>query len=139
MNHFLKKVNIDHLVSCDSAGTISHHAGEPPDARMSATAAKRGLTFTGRARAFCSEDFDRFDIILAMDKANREDLLALSENKEQSDKIALFCQYLRHHDDNEVPDPYYGHIDGFEHVMDLMEDGCENLIEQLQQSLNSSS
>ena len=106
---------------------------------MSATAAKRGITFDGRARAFRNEDFDRFDLILTMDKANQKDLLSLSKNKEQSDKIVPFCQYLRHHDDKEVPDPYYGHIDGFEHVMNLMEDGCNHLIEQLQQRLNSSS
>lgn len=139
MRHFLKKAGIDHIISCDSAGTISQHAGEAPDPRMSATAAKRGFTFEGCARAFLTTDFDRFDLIIPMDKDNRDDLLKLSKNKEQRKKVTPFCEFLRHHDDDQVPDPYYGHIDGFEHVMDLMEDGCEHLIEQLQQRLDLSS
>lgn len=121
-------------IQCDSAGTISAHQGNPPDPRMSAAGRQRGLPMTGRARGVTLSDFDSFDLILAMDHANLEDLKHMAPSDEARTKIRLFCGFCREHEANEVPDPYYGGDQGFEHVLDLLEDGCEGIYEYLRES-----
>jgi protein-tyrosine phosphatase len=132
MRHWIKKAGKANDITCDSAGTIGHHVGEAPDSRMSASAAKRGYTFTGRSRKFIAEDFHRFDLILAMDQANFDDICAMAKDAEKINKVRLFCDFVQAFDDSEVPDPYYGGAAGFEHVMDLMEDGCQCLLQQIE-------
>lgn len=118
-------------ILCDSAGTLDAHAGNSPDPRMSAAGKRRGLPMTGRARGVRREDFENFDLIIAMDQANRSDLQTIAPNPEAMEKVRLFCEYCRNHDDSEVPDPYYGGPKGFEHVLDLLEDGCEGLLKDI--------
>ena len=118
-------------VLCDSAGTISAHQGNPPDPRMTAAGKRRGLPMTGRARGVTQSDFERFDLILAMDRSNLEDLKHMAPNDAAQAKIRLFCDFCRTHDAKEVPDPYYGGAHGFERVLDLLEDGCEGILEHL--------
>jgi len=114
----------------DSAGTIGYHVGEPPDSRMSAAGEKRGIVFTGHSRQFRIEDFQEFDLIVTMDESNRQGVLQLALGPEAEAKVRPFCSFVTRHPDQEVPDPYYGGEDGFEHVMDLMEDGCEGILRE---------
>lgn len=118
-------------VLCDSAGTISAHQGNPPDPRMTAAGKRRGLPMTGRARGVTQSDFERFDLILAMDQSNLEDLKHMAPNDAAQAEIRLFCDFCRTRDAKEVPDPYYGGAHGFERVLDLLEDGCEGILEHL--------
>ncbi len=118
-------------IQCDSAGTLDAHAGNSPDPRMSAAGKRRGLPMTGRARGVRREDFEKFDLIIAMDYANRSDLQTIAPHSAAMEKVRLFCEFCRNHDDKEVPDPYYGGPQGFEHVLDLLEDGCNGLLESI--------
>lgn len=128
LRHLTEEKGLSSKVEIDSAGTIGYHVGEPPDARMSAAAKKRGIIFTGRSRQFSRQDFEDFDLIVTMDESNRQGVLQLAENSGHEAKVRPFCSFVTCHRDQEVPDPYYGGSEGFEHVMDLMEDGCEGII-----------
>ncbi|MDH5357744.1 MAG: low molecular weight phosphotyrosine protein phosphatase [Gammaproteobacteria bacterium] len=105
----------------DSAGTHAYHVGEQPDSRAQQTAHKRGVKLSNiRARKVASSDFEHFDHILAMDSDNYSMLLAASP-KEHHHKVKRFLEYTPEHPENDVPDPYYGGQNGFEHVFDLVE------------------
>lgn len=130
MRQLLEKANRPQIL-CDSAGTLDAHAGSSPDPRMSAAGKRRGLPMTGRTRGVRREDFEKFDLILAMDHANKSDLQSIAPNSTAMEKVQLFCEYCRNHEDSEVPDPYYGGPQGFEHVLDLLEDGCSGLLEKI--------
>ncbi len=129
MNHLITQRGLQGQIVCDSAGTSAYHVGEPPDRRMAAAAAKRGITLRGRARQFEPQDFDSFDLILAMDTENYRNILALDRQGIYRDKVRLMCDFCRDHSDREVPDPYYGGSDGFKYVIDLLLDACEGLLD----------
>ncbi|MBQ3174258.1 MAG: low molecular weight phosphotyrosine protein phosphatase [Alistipes sp.] len=119
-------------VEIDSAGTYGGHSGERSDPRMRRAAAARGIEMTHRARQVREEDFDRFDRIIAMDDNNYEALFRLAPSREAGAKIYRFREFLRHHPDwSYIPDPYYEGHEGFELVLDLLEDGCSTIVEQL--------
>jgi protein-tyrosine phosphatase len=123
---------LNHL-TIDSAGTGNWHQGHPPDERATAHAAKRGYDLTPlRARQVTTSDFEKFDFILAMDRQNERDLKRIAPN-ETAHKIKLFLQFGQS-TETEVPDPYYGGAQGFEHVLDLIEDASEGLIEAIRTS-----
>ncbi len=122
-------------ITIDSAGTIGMHTGNRADARMRRAASARGYDLTSRARQVKSADLDAFDLVLAMDEDNRRDLLALARNPEQRAHIRAFCSFCTQNADTEVPDPYYGGPQGFEHVLDLLEDGCTGVLEWAQERL----
>lgn len=123
---------ISDKIMVDSAGTYGGHAGERSDARMRRAAAARGIEMTHRARQVKEIDFDRFDRIIAMDDNNYEALFRLAPNRDAQNKIFRFREYLRHHKDwSYIPDPYYEGHEGFELVLDLLEDGCATLVEEL--------
>lgn len=132
MNHLIKEAGKENEIICDSAGTSSYHIGSPPDRRMTAAAAKRGIQLTGRARQFEVADFENFDLILAMDKDNFRDILYQDKQGKYQDKVRLMCDFAREHSDSEVPDPYYGGSDGFNYVIDLLLDACSGLLESLE-------
>ena len=116
-------------VSVDSAGTIGMHKGSSPDPRSMAAAHNRGYTFNGiYSRKVVEQDFFDFDLILAMDNANYQNLLELCPKQELQNKIKMFLQHSKQEDFIEVPDPYYGGAKGFELVLNLLEDGCEGWI-----------
>jgi protein-tyrosine phosphatase len=131
MNHLIQRERLSDQIICDSAGTSSYHIGSPPDRRMAAAASKRGITLEGQARQFHPEDFEKFDLILAMDKENYRDILTLDLKEQYRDKVKLMCDFCRHHSDQEVPDPYYGGTEGFNYVIDLLLDACEGLLERI--------
>jgi protein-tyrosine phosphatase len=129
MNHLIEQADLSGQITCDSAGTSSYHIGSPPDRRMTAAAVKRGIAMKGRARQFQAADFEKFDLILAMDKENYLDILALDSQQKYGDKVKLMCDFATRHQVKEVPDPYYGGREGFEKVIDLLLDACEGLLE----------
>ena len=131
MNYLIEKSNLSDRIICDSAGTSSYHIGSPPDRRMSAAAAKRGIQLEGRARQFEVADFANFDLILAMDRENYRDILYLDRKKQYTDKVKLICDFASHHQEKEVPDPYYGGPAGFDRVIDLLLDTCNGLLEEI--------
>ncbi len=115
----------------DSAGILSYHQGELPDPRMRAHAARRGYQLTHRSRPVCTDDFYDFDLIIGMDERNIEDLKERAPSLEAEQKIHRMTEYCTRftHADH-VPDPYYGGAEGFEYVLDLLEDACEGLLRE---------
>jgi protein-tyrosine phosphatase len=130
MNHLIAQADLSESILCDSAGTSSYHIGSPPDRRMSAAAdTKLGIKLRGMARQFQKSDFQNFDLILAMDQENYENILALDRNQQFEHKVRLMCEFCSRHTLKEVPDPYYGGSEGFNQVIDLLVDACEGLLE----------
>jgi protein-tyrosine phosphatase len=121
-------------IELDSAGTGAWHVGSPPDSRATAAAAAAGVTLGGVARRVEPEDFERFDLILAMDRANLRDLRALAPSPEAAAKVRLLREFDpagASGDDLDVPDPYYGGEDGFANVFALIRAANLGLLEQI--------
>lgn len=117
----------------DSAGLYGGHAGQLPDKRMRVHAARRGYNLTHRSRQVVPSDFDRFDLIVAMDDSNYDRLRRLAPTLEAEKKVVRMSQYFRRHPwYDAVPDPYYEGAEGFELVLDLLEDACESLADSLE-------
>ena len=131
LNSLLESEGLGKEIECDSAGTIRYHAGNRADARMRRAAESRGINLESIARPVLKSDFEEFDLILTMDEENYSDVTRLERKAKGSAKVARFCEYLSVHDDAEVPDPYYGGDDGFDYVLDLLEDGCSELLRTL--------
>ena len=129
MNHLIREARLEHKIICDSAGTSSYHVGASPDRRMKEAAAKIGLELQGSSRKLRLLDLERFDLILAMDKENYQDILYLDREGKYEDKVRLMCDFATNHTDKEVPDPYYGGQDGFNYVIDLLLDACGGLLD----------
>jgi len=118
-------------IEVDSAGTHDYHVGNPPDPRAVAAAARRGIDLTGlRARTVAETDFERFDLIVAMDRLNRETLFDRSP-EEYRDRIRLLMEFSASSEIVDVPDPYYGGAVGFERVLDLVEEAAAGLLEEV--------
>ncbi|MDR1646540.1 MAG: low molecular weight phosphotyrosine protein phosphatase [Zoogloeaceae bacterium] len=114
-----------------SAGTHGYHVGEPPDLRTQRAAIVRGYDLSQlRARKITLHDLATYDLILAMDKGNLDNLLRMA-NPAMHDKIGLFMDFSRHYDDDEVPDPYYGLGYDFDLVIDMVEDAAAGLLDAL--------
>jgi protein-tyrosine phosphatase len=134
MRAIVAREGLQDEVEIDSAGTGSWHIGDPPDARSTEVAARRGIVMEGAARQVTEADFEAYDLLLAADEQNVAALRAMAPDDAAADKVHL----LREFDpksvaagDLEVPDPYYGGPDGFEHVLDLVQDACEGLLEHV--------
>lgn len=116
----------------DSAGTYGGHAGDLPDPRMRAAGKKRGYNFTHRSRKVRPEDFERFDLLLAMDDSVYESLSRLAPTIDALQKLERMADYIpRHFGYDYVPDPYYEGAEGFELVLDMLEEGCKELLSHL--------
>jgi protein-tyrosine phosphatase len=127
-----KRAGMAERIEIDSAGTHDYHVGEAPDRRAARAAAKRGYDIAGlRGRQVKAEDFERFDLILAMDRDNLA-ILTRSCPPNQRHKLRLLLEYARTCSEDEVPDPYYGGDAGFERVLDLVEDAARGLVAELQ-------
>lgn len=122
---------VDHLFEFDSAATHGYHVGKPPDPRTIAAARRRGYDLAPlRARRVTEFDFIRFDYVLAMDRGHLE-LLQRACPQPHQKKLGLFLEFGRRFEEDEVPDPYYGGVQGFEHVLDVIEDAATGLILKL--------
>ena len=119
-------------VTVDSAGTSAWHAGEKADRRMRQTAKNRGYELTSISRPVIASDFDEFDYLIAMDDHNYDDLRQKAGNTAQMDKILRMRDFFSDKSYDHVPDPYYGGSQGFEMVIDLLEDASDNLIQFIQ-------
>jgi len=131
MNHLIEEAGLSDSIVCDSAGTSSYHIGSSPDRRMAAAAKSRGIILKGQARQFQQSDFEEFDLILAMDRDNYQDILFLDSQGKYQDRVKLICDFASHHQEQEVPDPYYGGTEGFNKVIDLLLDACEGLLQNI--------
>lgn len=132
MNHLIDQAGLTGQIVCDSAGTSDYHIGAPPDRRMSAAAAsKLAITMTGCARQFTRADFTAFDLILAMDRDNFAGITALDPAGAYRDKVHLICDFCTRHAIKEVPDPYYGGVEGFNQVIALLTDACQGLLDYI--------
>lgn len=132
MRHRVAEAGLDGEIVVESAGTGSWHVGGPSDPRARAEARARGIAMDGRARQFQGADFDRLDLVLAMDHSNAADLRALAPHPGAAAKVRL----LREFDpdargDLAVPDPYYGGDGGFTDVFDMVDAACRGLLEHL--------
>ncbi|MFV0267599.1 MAG: low molecular weight protein-tyrosine-phosphatase [Draconibacterium sp.] len=131
-NGVIKKEGVSADFIVDSAGTSGWHAGEPADRRMQSHAIKRGFNLTSLSRKFDPKtDFDYFDMIIGMDDSNIENLKRMANGTADLGKIYKMTDFSQVFDYNEVPDPYYGGADGFELVLDLLEDSCEGLLDKI--------
>jgi protein-tyrosine phosphatase len=138
MRGLVSERGLTEQVEIDSAGTGSWHIGSPPDHRATSAAAGRGVELGGAARQVTQADLEAFDWVIAMDRENLEDLQALRTGAEGEAEPTL----LRAFDPDavaagnlDVPDPYYGGDDGFETVLDVVERGCEGLLEEIEREL----
>ncbi|OGS90876.1 MAG: phosphotyrosine protein phosphatase [Gallionellales bacterium GWA2_60_18] len=130
--HYVENAGLSENILIDSAGTHDYHIGDPPDARARRAAQQRGYNMGGlRGRQVEVKDFERFDYVLAMDEGNLAILQRLAQPVGGNPQ--LFLEYARHHAEREVPDPYYGGADGFERVLDMVEDAAEGLLQHIRQ------
>lgn len=130
-NHLVVRTKLDQKIIVDSAGTGDWHIGKAPDTRTVAAARQRGYDLSVlRARQVTARDFDEFDYVLAMDKANLLDLQRIRPSS-YAGHLGLFLDFGSRDDYREVPDPYYGGNDGFELVLDLVEDAAQGLLNHI--------
>jgi protein-tyrosine phosphatase len=125
MRHLIAERGLEGSIGVDSAGTAGWHVGKAPDARSAAAALRRGIALAGRARQATLADFEQFDLLVAMDRANYSDLIELAPSPAARAKVRLLL------DDADVPDPYYGGDSGFDEVLDLVQAGCERLLDEV--------
>lgn len=132
MRHLVEQAGLEKRIGIDSAGILSYHQGELPDERMRKHAARRGYNLTHRSRPVTPSDFKRFDLIIGMDESNIEELKKRAPSVEDRAKIHRMTDYCTKFTDADyVPDPYYGGAEGFELVLDLLEDSCQGLLNSL--------
>lgn len=128
----VEREGLSHRIEVDSAGTHAYHIGNPPDPRSQEMAERRGVDLSElRARKAVTEDFEMFDYVLAMDRANYDDLLDICPPQHE-EKLRLFLDFASGTDMSEVPDPYYGGARGFEEVFDLVENASAGLLREIQ-------
>ena len=136
MEQFVEREGLQDKIKVDSAGTYGGHAGELPDSRMRAAAANRGYSLTHRSRKVREDDFYDFDMLIVMDDSNYENVARLAPERKYLNKVYRFVEFSRNHPQwSYVPDPYYEGREGFELVLDLLEDGCQALLEELKEEL----
>ncbi|MBZ0071267.1 MAG: low molecular weight phosphotyrosine protein phosphatase [Gammaproteobacteria bacterium] len=124
----VRREGLERHIEIDSAGTHDYHVGKPPDTRAQEAAQRRGIDLSGqRARHARPQDFLEFDYILAMDESNYDNLRELCP-PDHEDRLRLFLDFAPHSGVREVPDPYYGGLQGFERVLDLIEQAAEGLL-----------
>lgn len=129
--HKIMDAGLDDRIHIDSAGTIAYHVGNPPDPRAQRAALDRGIDLSAqRARRVTKRDFEEFDFVLAMDSDNHYELEAICPTGYE-DRLHMFLKFARNSRETDVPDPYYGGVNGFETVLDLIEDASEGLLKHL--------
>ena len=132
MRRLVEQAGLADRVEIESAGTGGWHVGEPPDERATLAAGRRGVTLSGAAQQVTREDFRRFDLLIALDRANLRELLAIAPDEEAAEKVRLLREFDPAASGQlDVPDPYYGGDRGFETVLDLVEAACRGLLDEL--------
>jgi protein-tyrosine phosphatase len=134
MRELVREAGLEREIELDSAGTGAWHTGSAPDERATAAAARRGIALEGSARRVSPEDFDEFDLILAMDRSNVDELRRMAHSEDARAKVRLLREFdpaSGEAGDLDVPDPYYGDGDGFERVLDHVQAACDGLLAQV--------
>jgi protein-tyrosine phosphatase len=134
MRHLVREQGLEDSVELDSAGTGNWHVGHTPDERATGAARGRGIELAGQARQVTQADFEGFDLILAMDRANLDDLRAMAPDRDARERVKLLREYDPQavaSGDLDVPDPYYGGPEGFEDVLDSVTRACEGLLDEV--------
>jgi protein-tyrosine phosphatase len=132
--HYVESAGLSESILIDSAGTHDYHIGHAPDSRSQRAAEQRGYDMSSlRGRQVERADFERFDYVLAMDKANLAIVQYLAPRGCKK-HISLFLDFTRHGSECEVPDPYFGGDQGFERVLDLIEDASQSLLQHIRQT-----
>ena len=131
--HYVESAGMSADILIDSAGTHDYHIGDKPDARAQHAARQRGYDMSElRGRQVGEDDFRQFDYVLAMDSANLAILQQIAP-PDSNTRARLLLEFSRHHRERDVPDPYYGGADGFERVLDMVEDAAQGLLEEIRQ------
>lgn len=132
MSRYVEEAGLEERIEVDSAGILSYHQGELPDKRMRVHASRRGLSLTHHSRPVKAADFEDFDVIFAMDDQNVSDLREISPTVEGCDKIVRISDFFTLATTLDyIPDPYYTGAEGFELVLDLLENSCYNILDSL--------
>ena len=133
---FLENRGLDGRIEIDSAGTLDYHTGELPDSRMINHASNRGYKLDSHARQFNPEnDFENFDYIVTMDDDNFSEITSLDKNNKYNNKVFKMVSFGSKLKVDEVPDPYYTGSDGFEYVLDILEDSIEGLLKKVEDDI----
>lgn len=127
----LQQMDVVDEVVVDSAGTIGFHQGNPADARMRATGARRGYDLQSLSRKIVATDLKSFDLIVAMDRENRKDIQSMFPDDFESASVKLLSDFLGDQWPTDVPDPYYGGEEGFEYVVDMIAAAVPKLYDEL--------
>lgn len=136
MTAFVEREGLSDYIYIDSAGINGYHNGENADARMMRKAGARGYNLTSISRRINpAVDYDTFDLIVGMDSGNIRDLRALAPNDEALAKICLMTDFCTNTIADCVPDPYYGGPEGFDHVLDILEDACNGLLRKISENI----
>jgi len=122
-------------ITIRSAGTGGWHVGKLPDQRMRSAAQKRSYDLSSRARQVSTDDLRDYDLVLVMDQQNLRDVRSYDPQSQFTSKVRLFCEFCSKNQETEVPDPYYGGEQGFELVLDLLEDGCRGVLQHIRSTL----
>lgn len=133
--HLVNERDLDPYFYIDSAGTSAYHIGEKANSKSQKVANKHGVQLRSRARRFEAADLDEFDLILAMDHENFDNINRLDSSKAYSHKIKLMREFDPRPDDKAVPDPYYGGMDGFQNVFDVLKRSSEALLDELEKQV----
>ena len=137
--HLVNERGLQSYFYVDSAGTSAYHIGERANSKSRKTAEEHGIELNSRARRFEAEDLKEFDLIVAMDNENRENIKALDDSGKFEDKVVMLRDYDPSPGDGEVPDPYYGGMDGFQKVFDIVKRSCEHLLDELEDKIETES
>ncbi len=134
MRSLVAEAGLGEAIELDSAGTGSWHVGDPPDPRATAAARLRGIALEGSARQVSPEDFEDFDLVIAMDRQNMRELRRLAPGDSERAKVRLLREFdprSAGSEDLDVPDPYYGAPGGFDEVLDLVQAACAGLLGEI--------
>lgn len=132
MERIIAERRMEDALSVDSAGISSYHRGDLPDQRMRVHARRRGLELTHRSRPVTPSDFEEFDMIVAMDDSNYDQLRTMADSPEETDKVVKIASFFRQFTTWDcIPDPYYGGSEGFENVLDLLDDACNAIADKI--------
>lgn len=135
MRSLVEAEGLSERITIRSAGTGGWHVGKLPDQRMRSAAQKRRYDLSSRARQVSTDDLRDYDLVLVMDQQNLRDVRSYDSQSQFTSKIRLFCEFCSNHHETEVPDPYYGGEQGFELVLDLLEDGCRGVLQHIRSTL----
>jgi len=134
--HLVNERELDPYFYVDSAGTSAYHIGEPANSKSQKLANEHGVELRSRARQFEKNDLEEFDLIVAMDRENLANIKSLDGSKDYEEKIVLLRDFDPNPGDGEVPDPYFGGMDGFKNVFDIVKRSCKALLDELEEKVS---